>query len=203
VSVSDYKPNTVEENRQAYADLMPSGITFDKKNVSGTNIYKLLLSISKEMVRYQNDLYSVIKDYIPKLNGETNGFIDEWENFVGIPDDCFEEGIYTDEERIRNIIIKLAYMNLQTDADYYALANLLGITIEITPATDFGLFTLTFPFIFGNGYTAIITFLGPSFNSFPFTFPILFDKNPYTLFQCIVEKQKPAYSEVIFKNKIV
>lgn len=205
MSRSNYQPETLSQTVQAWADVMPDGKTYAAKNINTTNLYKLLRGISVEMGRYENSLFQIASEFIPNFN---NGFVDEWEAVVGIPDDCFEakdnqgNEIYTINERLRNIIIKLAFMNLQTDADYFALAAILGLTITIE-SDALAVFPLTFPVDFGSPFTILITFQASSFNGFPFTFPITFAKDPIILFQCIVEKQKPAQTLVIFKNEIV
>ena len=130
-------------------------------------------------------------------------FIPEWEQTLGIPDSCFSITNQTDAIRRRNILIKLTCMNLQTEADYLKLATTLGLTIQIVP---YDLSDLGFP------YTFPISFNDPAFNwkiiiytnivdEFPYTFPLTFDTvDPnIALFECIVNKQKPAHTQVNFE----
>ncbi len=205
MSLSNYKPETLSQTVQAWADVMPDGKTYSGKNITIANLYKLLQGISVEMGRYQNMVFQVASEFIPNFD---NGFVDEWEALVGIPDSCFEgldssgEQIYTISERLRNIIIKLAFMNLQTENDYQKLADILGLTVVVGTGNT-SVFPLTFPVTFGEPHTMVITFQAASFNGFPFTFPLTFAKDPITLYQCIVEKQKPAHVKVFFKNEII
>lgn len=186
MSISSYTPETLSQTVQAWADVMPNGKAFIAKNIADTNVFNLLKGFAVEMGRYQSQLFQVASEYIPNFN---NGFIDEWESFVGIPDSCFEvidstgAAIYDNSERLRNIIIKLVFMNLQTEADYVALGNILGlpISIEVTAA-----------------YTMVITITVTNLNSFPFIFPIIFSASNSILFQCIVTKQKEAQTNITF-----
>ncbi len=156
------------ENIQALANLLPTGKAWTAKNITGTNLRNTLKALSIEIARSQSTLESLCDGYIPNF---TTSFIEEWENELGIPDDCFSN-TGTDAERRRNIIIKLAHMNLQTSQDYLNLADLLGLTIAITPISEKAKFTVTFPEVLGT-YES---------QNFQYTFPIIMveDANPFT-----------------------
>jgi uncharacterized protein YmfQ (DUF2313 family) len=209
------------ENIQALANLLPTGKAWTAKNITGTNLRNTLKALSIEIARSQSTLESLCDGYIPNF---TTSFIEEWENELGIPDDCFSN-TGTDAERRRNIIIKLAHMNLQTSQDYLNLADLLGLTIAITPISEKAKFTFTFPEVLGTYEN----------QNFEYTFPIIMveDANPFTfvididtssctpfgplgyqfdfplcgdnvsLFICLIDKLRPAHLRVIYQIKEV
>ena len=177
-NILDYAPNTEDQNTQSFADLFFSGRVTDAKNKNGSVLRNTFKATAKELNRYQTLLYEIITSYIPNFN---DSFIEQWEKELGIPDDIFDN-TGTDTERRRNIIIKLAYMNLQTEQDYIDLANLLNLSITIS----------------NSGFTTTIDIAGLDEPDFPYTFDFTFGTNVNGLFQQIVLKQKPAYQEVIF-----
>lgn len=198
ISTDSYKPKTTDANAQAFADTLPKNkklwATF---NIQNTVNRSILQAISQEMIRYQNLLYQVVTEYIPNFE---DSFIERWEKLLGIPDSCFNN-TGSDDERRRNIIIKLAYMNLQTPQDYYNLAELLDLNIEIYYYQPLGSFTYTFPFrLEANNFRFIwyININDQKKEGFPFTFPLTFGTGNSSLFQCICQKQKPANTELIF-----
>jgi uncharacterized protein YmfQ (DUF2313 family) len=189
-------------NVQSFIDLLPVNKRFWSSTAlrDDTILRQLLLSISVEMARFQQLEYEIAANYIPNF---TNSIIEEWEQMLGIPDDCFEVVGQSDDIRRRNIIIKLAYMNLQTPQDYYNLAEILGLDIQISYATDDDVFPFTFPFIFTDDYEAYFIWyinISTTITGFPFTFPFTFTEAQDSLFKCICNKQKPANTLLIFTN---
>lgn len=173
-----FKPNTLEENTQSFADMLPTGRVWDKSRQSGTVQRQMLKALATEMGRFQALTYQLVTSSIPNF---TNSLIEEWEVVLGIPDDCFPIAD-TDEERRFNIVVKLAYLNLQTEQSYIDLANILGLSITISNSYP----TMTID---------IAGFVPPTF---PYTFPFVFGADSNNLFQCLVLKQKPAHIEVVF-----
>jgi len=177
-NITDYSPNTENNNTQSFADLFFNGRVTDARNITGSVLRNTFKSIAIELGRYQTLLYEIITSYIPNFN---DSFIEQWEKELGIPDDIFDN-TGTNTERRRNIIIKLAYMNLQTEQDYIDLANLLNLSISIS----------------NSGFTTTIDIAGLTEPEFPYTFTMTFGTDVSGLFQQIVLKQKPAYQEVVF-----
>lgn len=190
ISKSDFKVKTVEENAQSIADLMPSGDFWKAKNITNSNLRKFLNGFSVEIQRYQGETQSLAEDYIPN---RTSSFIDEWERIVGIPDDCFtKDGVEpgdssSDEGRRRDIIVKLGYMNIQTQQDYIDLAAQFGVSITINNST--GGF---------NQFNWEINFSGAGTSGwdYPWTPPdeIVWENAFVDLLICIFNKQRPAHT---------
>ena len=199
ISAQSFAPKSSEDNTQSYADLMPT----NKKlwascNLSGTTIRLLLAAFSGELARFQDLEFQLANTYIPNFD---NSMIERWEQDLGIPDSCFtNDG--TDAERRRNIIIKLAYMNLQTQQDYFDLANLLGLDIQISYADTSDAFPYTFPIALISEkeakFTWFINISNVQEQTFPYTFQITFGESASELFQCICQKQKGADTRLIF-----
>ena len=183
-SLKDFTPKDLNKIADSFARLMPTGNYWSGGYVEDTNFRLFLKGIGKEMTRFQQMVQAVAQEYIPNL---TTSAIDEWEQFLGIPDDCFFiTSNTTPDERRRNIIIKLAYMNLQTDADYKALAAQFGLIILLEPQ---------------GGFVLKIIILNAFIPGFPYTFTFTFGgSTPVEIFECIVTKQKAAHVQVIFET---
>jgi uncharacterized protein YmfQ (DUF2313 family) len=177
-NMADFKQNTEAQNAQSFADVMPAGLVWNAKNKEGSILRLVLQALSQEMGRYQADVYQVATEAVPNFNAT---MLDEWEQVLGIPDDCIPLAD-NPTDRAFNIMLKLGYLNLQTEADYIRLANLLGLSISIS-----------------NSYpTMTINIAGFVPPSFPYTFPFVFGADSNNLFQCLVLKQRPAHIEVVF-----
>lgn len=200
-TISSFKPQGINKSTQALADVTPNGRVFDNKNDSSKNTRKLLRGLSQEQVRYESAIFDLVNRYIPNL---TDSYIEEWEQQLGIPDECFSNDIlFTDAERRRNIIIKLAFLTLLTEEDYLALATILGLTVSFTGGGD-NIFPLTFPIVFSNKFVLTIFIEGIEDDGFPYTFPFTFGTANVGLFECLVLKYKQAYIDVqfIFSEKL-
>lgn len=199
-SISDFSPRTLEQNADSFGNCLPTGLLWTAAFTENTIFRNFIKGVSVEMGRWQETLQKVALEYIPNMH---TSLIPEWEQTLGIPDSCFSITNQTDAIRRRNILIKLTCMNLQTENDYLKLADSLGLTIEVVPYDLTGVgFPYTFPFSFFDPvfdwkiiiYTNIVA-------GFPYTFPLIFDTaDPNVgLFECIVNKQKPAHTEVTFE----
>ena len=179
---SQFAPKDLEKIADSFARMMPTGGSWDAPYIPTKNYRKLLKGIGTEMTRFQELVQTVALTYIPN---STTSMIEEWEAFLGIPDECFiNTPETTDAERRRNILVKLAFLNLQTDQDYLNLAEQFDLEIELEPQ---------------GGSVLKIIFLNAVLGEFPYNFP--FDFEAVTnggIFQCLVNKQKPAHVEIIF-----
>lgn len=188
-----------EDNTQSYADLMPlNKRLWAAMNISDSTVRTFLSALALELGRFQDLEHQIASEYIPNFD---TSLIEQWEEMLGIPDDCFLNS-GTDAERRRNIIIKLAFMNLQVPQDYFNLAALLDLEIQILFDQEFTQFTYTFPMQLNNTEEAkfiwIINISNVTIDDFPYTFPITFGVSAAELFECICLKQKPANTNLIF-----
>ena len=191
---SDYKVSTDDENVKSFADMLPQNkLLWTAKSNPESNLYKLYKAYSQELARFQALQAELANTYIPN---STTSIIENWEQFLGIPDDCFDND-GSDDIRRRNILIKLAYMNIQTESDVIALGAILGLVVEIIPASTGQGFPYIFPFQFYNPYITTINISGTVQSLFPYTFPLVFGEgDSIPLFQCLMNKQKPAHIEL-------
>lgn len=182
-SPQDFAPKSEADNVKSFADLMPlNKLLWIGMRIPDSNAYKLLKVLAQDLARFQLLEYAVANQYIPN---ETNSFIEQWEEMLGIPDSCFPN-TGTDEERRRNILIKLNYMNLQTAQDYEELGAILGLNVQVQPNVPAD------PWV----WTINIDAADP--NVFPYTFPFTFTENFIELFVCLTQKQKPAHTELLY-----
>lgn len=150
-----------------------------------SNIYQVIYTVATEQQELEALAYTICEQYIPNL---VDSLIDEWETELGLPDDCFTINV-DDQTRRLYIYIKLTALNLGPESTYYTLAALLGLSIVVEPYTN------AEPFIW-----YIYVENSQDDNVFPFTFPITFSgiDSVIELFKCLVIKQKPAHTIVIF-----
>lgn len=190
----------------ALANYLPSGRVWGAKAVAGTVTRQLLEGLAIEMIR-SNDLIERFKTQI--LPDLTTDFLTEWEQAVGIPDDCFG-GTGTLDERRGDLLIKLVSLGVQTADEFIALAALLGVSVLITQPGSAQTFTYTFldteedaPSVTGRfelghsdiitKFTMIVTFVDlPRATRFPYTFPLTFLTREVGIVECLFERLKPA-----------
>ena len=191
--------NTVTDSLARY---FPGGRLFASRTKEGSNLRMLLSGIATEMLR-ANDLIKQYNDEI--IPDETERFIDEWEQALGIPDSCFN-GTGTIAERRRDVLVKLASLGVQTNQDFVDLAEFFGVTVTIQNGTIHGLFPLTFPIILFDSTkaarnTIIVTIGGTIFEEvFPWEFPYTFGDTTVGLLECLFSSLKPATSDLIFEQ---
>ncbi len=199
-NIEDFTPRTLEQNADSFSNFLPTGLLWTAAFTENTIFRNFIKGAAIEMGRWQETLQKVALEYIPNMQ---TSFIPEWEQTLGIPDSCFSITNQTDAIRRRNILIKFTCMNLQTEADYIKLATSLGLSIQIVPYDLTGVgFPYTFPFsFFDPAFDWKIIIFTEIAGVFPYTFPMTFDTSDpdVALFECIVNKQKPAHTEVTFE----
>jgi len=196
----NFTPNTVEENTQALADLLPQGVAWEAKNLEESNMYKLLRALSKEFKRVQSKVNEFVTEHDPET---TINLIEEWEAAVGIPDDCFKNDVSLDLRR-KQVVAKLAKMNVQTAKDFIDLAAYFGYSVIIKDITEGSTFPLTLPFTLGgdSSGTMHVKFvdLDTPGNVFPLTLPFTLGGDSNIII-CIFNKLKPSTVEIIYSYR--
>jgi len=192
---------TLEDHRLALSDYLPDGRTFEGKNIDGSNVKQLTEGLSGQNKAAQDFICTLENEFIPDT---TLLFLDEWERALGIPDSCFT-GTGTNDERRQGILTKLASLGIQTLDDFVALAESLGLVVEIYAGYDA---LMIFPIILGPAsvfggdvtsfrFTIVVNITLP--DSFTYTWPINFGNDLIALLKCLYEKVKPANCQVIFQ----
>lgn len=201
--------NSVKQNAQSLADYVLDDQLHAAKNIKGSVFNRYLNALAQEITRGEEKLQELVDEYYPAT---TTNLIEEWEHALGIPDTCFKVNVNTTIEfRRKQVVAKMALMNLTTTVDFIGLAKFFGVNVTITNGKDQdNTFPMTFPFTFFQNtkeafFTMIVTFVdieSPS-NVFPLTFPINFEDETLTdLIICLFNKLKPAPVKIIarFKN---
>ena len=192
----------LEQYTDSLAAYLPGGELFQSKSVQGSNFRNLLRGIAGEILRSNGMLreYDILPDTTLK-------FLSEWESALGIPDDCFS-GAGDDDERRRDILVKLASLGVQTEADFVALAALFGINVDIIAGAEVGTFPYTFPLLFfasakAARFTMVIDHGEPLSDAFPLTFPISFGSSTLGTLECLFRKVAPANVALLFRSTYV
>ena len=196
-----FTEHSVTQHAKAMADYLPNGRPFESKNILGSIFNSLLLAKAAEFKRFEDVLRTVARELDPQCADE---LLPEWEQMLGIPDDCFS-GTGTIEERRAAVIVKYAQSNVQTEEDFIALAATLGFEIEIEHGIDQITFPVVFPIpMFASEkearFTMIVKVLNVgSSSTFPLTFPFVFGSGNASILVCVFEKLVPANVKVIFE----
>jgi len=196
-----FVPFTTEQNAQSLADNLPGGELFRAKNIHESKFRKLLIALALEIGHIEGLIEILVDDYYPWV---TELLLENWEQTLGIPDKCFKTKNETLLQRRKQIIAKLALMNIITRQQFIDLAAFFGFTVEISGGAVHSIFPLTFPIIFSESakaarFTMIVKFIGePNPNVFPYTFPIKFIGDPSDFIRCLFTRLKPAYCAIKF-----
>lgn len=199
-----YLPDSTQRlQAETLAAFLPDGKMFRAKYINESNLNKLLLGFGAELLRVHQTIDELGCNY---LINSSSLFIDEWEQMVGIPDDCFP-GTGTLTERTQHVLVKLASLNVIVEQDWINLAAILGFKIRINFGTQCGTFPLIFPAcLFDTAqearFTMIITIDETPAEVFPFDvngFPITLSDSVSNILTCVFEKIKPADTDLIFR----
>ena len=140
--LTDFDKHSLSDNADSLANYLPGGDVFANARIEQTKTRRLLEGLAPELQRQEGLIQDLVSEYFPD---NTRAFIEEWEQVVGIPDNCFGVANSIDERR-ENVLIKLSSLNLQTRQDFVGLAALFGFDVEIKGGSEvFEAFTFTFP----------------------------------------------------------
>jgi len=195
--------HNIEDHTDALADYMPNGRLFEAKKINNSNYRQLLRGIANELFTAEGYLISLNDEYLPD---QTTLFLDEWESVLGIPDDCFPISTNNDDRR-RNILVKLAALGVHTVNDFENLGDIFGIDVNIYTGSEVSSFPISFPLIFFNTpsdsrFTIIIDFPLPTSGFFIYNFPIVFGESSQFILKCLFRKVAPANCQVNFRSAV-
>lgn len=195
--------HNIEDHADALADYMPNGRLFEAKKIGSSNYRQLLKGIAGELFTAEGYLISLNDEYLPD---QTTLFLSEWESALGIPDDCFPVSVSNDDRR-RNILVKLAALGVQTANDFESLGDIFGITVQVFTGEEVASFPMSFPLIFFNTpsdsrFTIIIDFPLPDSGFFIYNFPIIFGESSQFILKCLFRKLAPANCQVNFRSAV-
>ena len=102
--MSFIKQRTTTQQTDVLAGYLPNDDLHALKNKDGSNIRKVLIGLAAQWGRFRDTINEVYAEYDPE---NTTALIEEWEEFVGIPDECISNDGTLEERRV-NILLKLS-----------------------------------------------------------------------------------------------
>lgn len=182
----------LEEVQQSLVAYLPGGPLWESGFVPGTNLNAVMAGISGLLLDTEifNQIYN--SEFIPSAEGTS--FLENWEQAVSIPDECFPgPAISSREDRRRHVLVKLASLGVQTADDFVQLASVFGITASVIPGVEAGITPEEVAI-----YTILVELPVPEEVSFPLVFPILFNNVNQSIIQCLFTKLKPENCQILF-----
>lgn len=191
---------TLDDQTSVLAQYLRDDQLHSQKNSQGSNLRKLLTGLAYEFLRERDLVNLVYDEYDPNY---TTKLLEEWEAFVGIPDDCLTNTGTLDQRR-KNVLLKLAGVNATTKKQFETIASILGFTITVESGAEISVLPLQLPFILTNQAESpfqIIVTLDPSLevNVFPMTLPFTLGEDKSIVLKCFLEKLKPANTVLIYR----
>ncbi len=194
------KERTQTQQADILAQYLRDDSLHEAKNKDGSTLRKILIGLASEWLNFRSKINEVSNEYNPKT---TTKLIEEWEQFVGIPDDCIPVAS-TIEQRRLNVLLKLAGINATTEKQFKNVASILGYNIEVSNGVSTSTFPLTLPFLLiseaSAPFTIVITL--PSSiqpNGFALTFPFTLTSQQPAILDCLFNKLKPANTQLFFR----
>ena len=194
------KERTQTQQADILAQYLRDDNLHEAKNRDDSTLRKILLGLASEWLNFRDKINEVVNEYNPQ---KTTALIQEWEEFVGIPDDCIPVAS-TIEQRRLNVLLKLAGINATTEKQFKNVASILGYNIEVSNGVSTSTFPLTLPFLLiseaSAPFTIVITLpssIKPS--GFPLTFPFTLTSQQPAILDCLFNKLKPANTQLFFR----
>ena len=201
VTTQVFKPNTADESHRLLASHLPQGKLWEAAFDVDSNMGKLVRGLSAEFIRLQ----ILCQTLAVEMNIDTaDQLITEWEQSVGIPNDCFSTNGTLEERRLQVKGLFSNFAGVQTAGDFVRVAALFGITVTIEAGSLFGGFPLVFPTMFFDssrsmGHTIVVNIAEVASSiGFPMPFPIPFSSGSQQLLTCLYEALAPANVNIIF-----
>jgi uncharacterized protein YmfQ (DUF2313 family) len=191
---------TKEQQADILAQYLRDDRLHQQKNKDGSVLRKILIGIASGWLDFRDKINEVANEYNPK---NTTALIEEWEEFVGIPDSCIPVAS-TLEQRRKNILLKLAGINATTAKQFKNIALILGYSIEVSNGVSTSTFPLTLPFLLiseaSAPFTIVITLpISAQTSGFPLTLPFTLSEQEPVILNCLFNKLKPANTQLFFR----
>jgi uncharacterized protein YmfQ (DUF2313 family) len=188
---------------QQFATSLPDGRAWANKNISGSNVRKLINSVSVPFNLFEQLVQTMDEQF--RIH-QTYDLINEWEKSVGIPDSCLWESDTLDKRR-EMVITRLRKKPLVTLGDIQQFVNNLfpTVTIEIFPGLDYYTFEYGFevPFLGAvNERFILVVNIYSGGETFEYDLELPFVGGPDTdKFRCVLEKIVPSEVYIIINLK--
>lgn len=192
--MSLFSNGTVVNFAESLIRYIPGGTLFQGFRTQGKNQHSFILGLSPTLQTVNEFLNLYNQEIYPDTTEE---FLEEWESTVGISDDCLQVEGLTNEERQRNIVVKLAEMNVQTSQDFVDIAAVFGVAATVVGGIDPSVAPPITPDKTAR-FTIVVQFVPTTV--FPYTFPIVFGSSAITILECLFLKIRPANCDVRFDS---
>lgn len=194
------KQRTQAQQTEILAQYLRDDELHEAKNREDSVLRKILFGLASEWLNFRNTINEVSNEYNPQ---KTAQLIEDWEQFVGIPDSCIPVAS-TIEQRRLNILLKLAGINATTEEQFKKVALILGYNIQVSNAVATSTFPLTLPFLLveeaSAPFTIVITLSTASQpQGFTLTLPFTLSLPQPTILNCLFNKLKPANTQLFFR----
>jgi uncharacterized protein YmfQ (DUF2313 family) len=191
---------TLDQQADKLAQYLPDSKDFEAKNIEGSQLRKILIGLASEFLRTREQVNYIYDQYDPRA---TEDMLENWEEMVGIPDDCFSRNA-TREQRREQVLLKLVGMNATTREQFIKIADILGYNIDVLNGVDYSTFPLTLPFLLMEDdekeFIIIIKILSePEAETFPLTLPFTLNSDFPEILKCLFEKIKPAHTRIYYQ----
>jgi len=193
---------TREEVQRSLAAYLPGGPLWESAMVPGTNLNAVMAGLSGILLDVEvfNEVYS--SEFIPSSQGTS--FLEEWEDAVSIPDDCFPGQLEPDRTvRRLHVIVKLALLGAQTADDFERIALILGSVVEVSSLAENILPPYSVPFTPADLQESpfIIVVEGDDIATAVPPYSVPFDlSSSESILECLFKKIKPVNCNVLFRN---
>lgn len=196
--MNQFTPLPADRQGGKLAEYLPQGRAWESKFSRDSVLGGLLEGLGQEFYRIEVAIELLSNEFDIK---QTTLLIREWEESVGIPDDCFNiDGDL--QQRRDNVLVKIRDLGVRTAQDFVDVGALFGAVVRIEPGAIHGVFPLLFPIAFyDSGKTAKFTMLvdQPGVREvFPILFPIPFSAGIGSIIECLFLKLRPANVQIIF-----
>jgi len=191
---------TKEQQANILAQYLRDDILHQAKNKDESVLRKILIGLASGWLDFRDKINEVANEYNPK---NTTALIEDWEEFVGIPDSCIQVAS-TIEQRRLNILLKIAGINATTEKQFKNIASILGYSIEVSNGVSTSTFPLTLPFLLiseaSAPFTIVITLpISAQTSGFPLTLPFTLSEPEPVILNCLFNKLKPANTQLFFR----
>lgn len=194
-----FKAPNLDTTTRQFADHIPEGRAWNNKINEDSIIYKNIKSLASAFNIVQQQIESIANEFNINL---TVDLLPDWEESVGIPDDCIFE-LDSLQKRRDSVIQRLKKVPVVTKAEFEALALSLGLEVTVLPGGTVEGFPLSFPFNFSSSYTKFRMFVYFPDSSgerlgFPYDFPLTFGSFDIDTIKCVFDKVAPANIEILY-----
>lgn len=184
----------------ALQNLLPKGAAWDRS--SDDVVSRLLTGISLEFQRIHNRAIDLLRESDPRSCSE---LLEDWERYLGLPDDCDTDNDFSLERRYRLVNRALSFRGGQSPGYFIKYIEALGFVATVYEYKEFrpGLSVAGDPISNGISWVNTWQLNLPASLAYNFSVGISTAGEPLRVIrndsvECSVNHIKPAHTKVIF-----